>query len=101
MQAVSKMSVGSPIEKFKSVLCYTNFLAFCLLPIKRYSRKTTYQWTSNMPYIQSGTSLYMQQSSSTYSDPSTLRHEHSSTPNYSSFGLPFQQQSDLSVGQSA
>lgn len=42
----------------------------------------------------------MQPSGSTNSDPSTLRHEHSSTHNCNSFGLPFQQQTDLSVYQS-
>lgn len=79
MLAVSKMTVGSPIEKFKSVPCYTSFLAFCLLFIQRYRCKMRHQWISNMPYIQCGTSVYMQLSGNTYSDPSTLRHEHSST----------------------
>lgn len=59
----------------------------------------THHWINNMPY--SGTSVYRQPSGIAFSDSSTLTHEHSSTPNYSSFGLPFQRNTGFPVYQSA
>ena len=55
-----------------------------------------HQWINNMPYRQSGTFVYRQPSG-----PSTPTHKHSSIPDYTSFDLPFQNQTGFSVYQNA
>lgn len=60
-----------------------------------------HQWIHNVPYRQSGTSVNNHSSGIAYLDSSTPTHEHSSTPDYSSFGLPFQLQTGFSIYQNA